>query len=70
MSANVGKIDRAVRTLLGLALVVLAFVGQAPMWDNAFIMWGTVIVGAVLIVTASMKFCPMYRILGVSTCPR
>ncbi len=70
MSANVGKIDRAVRTLLGLALVVWAFVGQAPMWDNAFIMWGTIIVGAVLIVTASMKFCPMYRILGVSTCPR
>ena len=70
MSANVGKIDRVLRTLLGLALVVWAFVGQAPMWDNAILMWGAVIVGAVLIVTASMKFCPMYRVLGVNTCQR
>ena len=70
MSANVGKIDRVLRTLLGLALVVWAFVGQAPMWDNAILMWGAVIVGGVLIATASMKFCPMYRILGVKTCQR
>lgn len=68
MTPNVGTIDRALRLILGLALLVLPFVTQMTVFLNPVMMWGSVIVGAVLIATAGMRFCPLYRIIGVKTC--
>ncbi|MEM6766244.1 MAG: DUF2892 domain-containing protein [Bacteroidota bacterium] len=63
MQANVGTIDRIVRILLALAVAGLYFGG---------IISGTVaivllVVGGILLVTGTVKFCPLYRILGAST---
>ncbi|HEY0997627.1 MAG TPA: DUF2892 domain-containing protein [Gemmatimonadaceae bacterium] len=57
---NEGGIDRALRIVLGLALVSLVFVGPKTPWG-----W----IGLVPIVTGAVGFCPLYRLLGVSTCP-
>lgn len=63
MTHNVGTVDRAVRTVLGLAAVVWAFsVGVASGVGIAL-----VVVAAVLLVTAAIGFCPLYRLLGIST---
>lgn len=63
MTRNVGTVDRAVRTVLGLAAVVWAFsVGVASGVGIAL-----VVVAAVLLVTAAVGFCPLYRLLGIST---
>ncbi|MNU10513.1 hypothetical protein D3C72_2577000 [compost metagenome] len=43
--------------LSGLALFA------TPLW-----FWASIVVGAVLIVTAIVRFCPLYAILGLSTC--
>ena len=63
MTHNVGTVDRAVRTVLGLAAVVWAFsIGVASGLGITL-----VVVAAVLLVTAAVGFCPLYRLLGIST---
>ena len=68
MTPNVGTIDRALRLILGLALLVLPFASQMALFANPVMMWGAALVGVVLIATAGMRFCPLYRIIGVKTC--
>lgn len=63
MTHNVGTVDRAVRTVLGLAAVVWAF--STGLTTGAGI--ALVVVAAVLLVTAAVGFCPLYRLLGIST---
>ncbi|MCR9255725.1 MAG: DUF2892 domain-containing protein [Alphaproteobacteria bacterium] len=68
MNANIGKIDRLARFALGL--VALAF-GLVSLGNPAWPVWSTtvlLIVGAVLIGTAAIRFCPAYRLVGVRTC--
>ncbi len=60
MSANVGGIDRILRVLVGLALLALTLTGQIGVWG-----W----IGLVPLGTGLFKFCPLYRVLGMNTCP-
>ena len=59
MSRNLANWDRLIRLVLGLALALGAAFGFLPIWG-----W----VGLILVGTAFMKFCPIYRILGLNTC--
>lgn len=59
MKANVGGIDRIIRILLGAALILWAAVLGGPVWA-----W----IGVVPLATGLVKFCPIYPILGMSTC--
>lgn len=60
MKSNVGGIDRVLRIVLGLVLVGLAATGTVGAWG-----W----IGIVLLATAGLGFCPLYTVLGFSTCP-
>jgi hypothetical protein len=60
MNRNVGGIDRILRIVLGLALIALTLTGAIGVWG-----W----VGLVPLATAAMGFCPLYTVLGFSTCP-
>ena len=60
MTKNEGTIDRALRVILGLVLLSLVFVGPQTMWG---------LIGIVPLVTGLVGICPLYSILGVSTCP-
>lgn len=62
MKANVGGIDRVLRIVVGLAVLSLVFVLPEP---NRW--WG--LVGIVPLATALMRFCPLYALIGVNTCP-
>lgn len=66
MSANVGTIDRVLRILIGIVLAVLFFNGTVAGTLGVVLL----VAGIVLILTALVKFCPIYRIFGASTCPR
>jgi len=70
MSPNVGNIDRLLRLVLGVALFVAPFVISSSLWENDMMKYGAMIVGVVLAGTSAMKFCPLYRLVGMSTCPR
>lgn len=60
MKKNAGKVDRVVRVILGLVLLSLIFVGPQSMWG---------LVGLIPLITGLMGFCPLYKIVGLSTCP-
>jgi hypothetical protein len=60
MKLNVGTIDRAVRILAGLVLVVLAAMGTIGLWG-----W----IGVIPLATGLAGWCPAYTLLGIRTCP-
>jgi len=55
---NLGKIDRIIRAILGLALLAAAVL--TPYWYLA-------IVGAIALGTALISFCPLYTLLGLNS---
>lgn len=61
---NVHQIDRGVRFVLGLVLAVL---GVTQVGSNALLGIILIVVGLVLLATAFMGFCPLYRVIGFST---
>ena len=61
--SNVGTLDRIIRALAGLALIIVPFVAA---WSTLALVI-SVIVGLVLIVTAAIGFCPIYALLGLSS---
>ncbi|MFK8028780.1 MAG: DUF2892 domain-containing protein [Gammaproteobacteria bacterium] len=69
MTVNIGTFDRALRALLGLAAVALVFVG--PIAESGGWGWERIApaaVGAIMLGTSAIKFCPLYRIFGLRTC--
>jgi hypothetical protein len=60
MKRNAGTIDRTLRALLGIVLIALALTGTIGPWG-----W----VGAVMVGTAALGYCPLYTVFGFSTCP-
>ncbi|MBP6765268.1 MAG: DUF2892 domain-containing protein [Rubrivivax sp.] len=60
MKTNVGGIDRILRIVIGLVLIALTLTGTIGVWG-----W----IGVVPLLTAAMGFCPLYTVLGFSTCP-
>ncbi len=63
MTPNVGNFDRFVRIAIGLGLVAWAL-GLIPGVEGS--VWGWI--GIIPLATAFFGFCPLYRIIGVSTC--
>jgi Na+(H+)/acetate symporter ActP len=61
--SNVGTIDRIVRAVAGLALIILPFLAAWPI--VAVII--SVVLGLVLVTTAAVSFCPIYAALGMSS---
>lgn len=60
MTRNEGTIDRVLRIVLGLVLLSLVFYGPQTPWG-----W----IGLVPLITGLVGWCPLYRLLGISTCP-
>ncbi|WP_257310369.1 YgaP family membrane protein [Geothrix fuzhouensis] len=63
MQVNIGSFDKTVRIVAGLVLLSLVFLleGKAR-WFG--------LIGVVPLMTAFTGFCPLYTVLGVSTCPK
>lgn len=66
MNANVGTLDRIVRIIAGIVLAVLYFNGTLTGTLGVVLL----VLGIVLFLTALVKFCPIYRLLGLSSCPK
>jgi hypothetical protein len=60
MTENIGAADRALRIIVGLALIALAATGTVGWWG-----W----LGVIPLLTGVVRLCPLYSMLGVSTCP-
>lgn len=66
MSKNMGSLDRVLRIIVGLGLIVAAVLGVIPL--SSWLGIGAVVVGGVFVVTALVSWCPLYRIFGLRTC--
>lgn len=63
--ANVGTPDRILRLVLGVLLIASPFLLGSVV--SGWIAWAFPIVGIVLVLTAFLSFCPIYRVFGLST---
>lgn len=64
MRTNVGTIDRIARVIVGLLLIAFAVPIGFPATGWNWIGW----IGLVPVLTAVMGTCPLYSVLGLSTC--
>ena len=60
MTANVGTLDRALRVVIGLALLSLLYLMDGP---NRW--WG--LIGLMPLGTAMFRWCPAYTPFGITT---
>lgn len=64
-STNEGTLDRVLRVIVGAALLIWFFydTNTAGFWHYAKL------IGIVPLVTGLVGTCPIYALLGVTTCP-
>lgn len=60
MKTNTGNIDRIIRVIIGLALLSIVVIGPKSLFG---------LIGLVPLLTGLFGFCPLYKILGLNTCP-
>lgn len=68
MTANVGNLDRILRAILGLALIIAPLLNIPAIWSSDSLAYGSMAVGIIALATALFRFCPLYRVIGLSTC--
>ena len=66
MKANMGTIDRVIRVLLAAVFAYLYFSGTVAGTFGLIL----VILGGVFLLTSIVAFCPLYTLVGISTCPK
>ncbi|MGV8844593.1 MAG: YgaP family membrane protein [Pseudomonas sp.] len=59
MKTNLGTLDRSLRIAVGLLLIILSLTGVIGLWG-----W----IGLVALATGLLRFCPLYRLLGINSC--
>lgn len=64
---NVGPADR-ITAILGFVLIAIAFMRVLPLFGSSALQAIALIVGLDILATALVRFCPLYRLLGFSTC--
>lgn len=57
---NEHRVERVIRVVAGLAILSLYFIGPRSPWA---------LLGLVPLATGLLGSCPLYTVLGVSTCP-
>jgi hypothetical protein len=60
---NEGTVDRVLRVVAGLVILALYFIYPESAWRNLALL------GIVPLATGLLGTCPVYSLLGISTCP-
>ena len=61
MKRNVGNADKTIRIAVGLILIVLSLLGTIGWWGY---------LGILPLLAGVVGNCPLYTLLGISTCKR
>lgn len=64
MQKNVGSIDRAIRALVGIALLAVYLLDGIQGTLGIVVL----VAGIVMLGTAAIGWCPPYSLLGINTC--
>ena len=65
MDRNVGPIDRVIRIVIAIVAVAAAVAVGAGTVGGIILL----VVAAIMAVTGLAARCPLYRLVGLSTCP-
>lgn len=57
---NVGRLDQIIRIVVGILFIALAYTGVIGNWGY---------IGVIPLLTGLMRWCPLYTMLGLQTCP-
>lgn len=63
MKRNESNQDRGIRAVVGIIALLFGLFAA-----GGFLRALLIIVGLVLVITAAVGFCPLYRLLGINTC--
>ncbi len=66
MKKNVGQSDKLLRVLIAFVIGLLYYFGVI----DGQLATVLLVVAVILLVTALFNFCPLYRVLGKSTCKK
>ena len=64
MKQNMGMIDRIIRVIIAVIIAVLYFIGKMPSGALGLVLS---IVAIIFLLTSAVGFCPLYKLLGIST---
>lgn len=64
MKQNMGNADRGIRIILAILFAFLYFTGTVTGAFGLVIL----ILGSVFLLTSLVSFCPLYSLIGISTC--
>lgn len=65
MQRNMGNVDRGIRGLVGVILLLVFFLAPPA---NAILYWLCLVVGIAMVGTAAIGWCPAYLPFGLKTC--
>ena len=63
MKKNMGSADKAIRLVITLVIVILAFTNVI----SGTLAWVLIILAAVFVLTSVFSFCPLYLPFGLNT---
>lgn len=62
MKTNESNVDRIIRFIIAIAALIAALATSGAL---SIVLW---VVSAIMLITALIGFCPLYRVFGISTC--
>ncbi|HLP98297.1 MAG TPA: YgaP-like transmembrane domain [Sideroxyarcus sp.] len=66
MKCNVGGIDRSIRVILGIVLLLVGLLVPMEMLWQVLVL----VAAAIALVTAAVRFCPINAMLACNTCEK
>ena len=65
MKKNMGNLDRGIRVFVAIVIAALYFTGTLTGTLGIILL----VLAAVFVLTSFVSFCPLYTLIGASTCP-
>lgn len=65
MKKNMGSTDKTIRLILAAVFAALFFTGTV----SGILGYVLLSLGAIFVLTSLVSFCPIYALVGLSTCP-
>lgn len=66
MKKNMGTADRIIRVIIAAAIAGLYFTGTITGTLGIILL----VLAGVFVLTSLISFCPLYALVGLSTCPK
>ena len=63
MEKNAGTVDRIVRVVIGIVLLYVVATGKV----EGIVMYVAAILGAMMLITAALAYCPLYPVMKINT---